>query len=109
MEKYCLGTITNPSKVLWDGTITATGSYQLSGNINDYERLIVCYNHSGVYETTNTIYVGRGAKNLEGRKYINVYGVNASNAHAIFYFNQTTNTITVSTLTEEYITKIIGV
>ena len=109
-DKYNLGTIQQgiSKAVLYDGSITSTGTYALNDSVYNYKLIIVehCYGDgSNKYKLSNVIVDIHNSIS----SYLICHGNGSYDNSATFHFSNDGNNIVIDAYVGENITKIVGI
>ena len=104
IKNNCVGKET----VLYEGLITATGTYTLSDDVNNYDFIVINHTHNSIiYRQSNVLTKSEISKCIDkNNKFLCVYGDGSTSVYTTGYFNN--NNIIISDYTNENITSITG-
>ena len=104
IKKNCVGKET----VLYDGNISATGTYDLADNVNNYDFIVINHTHnSTIYRQSNVLTKSEISKCIDkNNKFLCVYGDGSASIYTTGYFNE--DNIIITDYNGEVITSITG-
>ena len=104
IKKNCIGKET----VLYEGSISATGTYTLADDVNNYDFIVINHTHnSTIYRQSNVLTKSEISKCIDkNNKFLCVYGDGSASIYTTGYFNN--NNVIISDYNNEIITSITG-
>lgn len=104
IKKNCIGKET----VLYEGSISSTGTYTLADDVNNYNFIVINHTHnSTIYRQSNVLTKSEISKCIDkNNKFLCVYGDGSASIYTTGYFNN--NNVIISDYNNEIITSITG-